>query len=200
MVNDVLHFSMEFRSIFGFSVKPVETSIDSFLDAIHPEDKERMIEIITNVILKGIHKETFYRIVLPNGEQKVLRSTWEAEMDERGEQPIQIVGMVQDVTEHQKMEQRLRESENRYKSLFQHNPLGICAMNMEGQILSVNPSLEELIGYTRKELLGTGVLVMASSEEQDKIRHHMELVPSREKRKPMNQSSYIRMGSACLSR
>ncbi|WP_283657639.1 PAS domain S-box protein [Paenibacillus sp. RC343] len=73
------------------------------------------------------------------------------------------------------MEQRLRESENRYKSLFQHNPLGICAMNMEGQILSVNPSLEELIGYTRKELLGTGVLVMASSEEQDKIRHHMEL-------------------------
>ncbi|MGW9528628.1 PAS domain S-box protein [Paenibacillus terrae] len=175
LVNDVLHFSKEFRSIFGFSVKPVEASIDSFLNVIHPEDKERMIEIITNVILKGIHKETFYRIVLPNGEQKVLRSIWEAEMDERGEQPIQIVGMIQDVTEHQKMEQRLRESENRYKSLFQHNPLGICAMNMEGQILSVNPSLEELIGYTRKELLGAGVLAMASSEKRDKIRHHMEL-------------------------
>lgn len=69
-------------------------------------------------LLKGIHEETFYRIVLPNGEQKVLRSIWETEMDEHASKPIQ--GMVQDVTEHRKMEQRLRASENRYKSLFQH--------------------------------------------------------------------------------
>ncbi|ASR48794.1 PAS domain-containing sensor histidine kinase [Paenibacillus kribbensis] len=175
LVDNVMHFSKEFRSIFGYRVKSVETSIDAFMAAVHPEDTERMQQIITNVILKGIHEETFYRIVLPNGEQKVLRSIWEAEIDEHASKPIQVVGMVQDVTEHREMEQRLRASENRYKSLFQHNPLGICAMNMEGQILSVNPSLEELTGYTSGELLGAEILAMASAEEQDKIRHHMEL-------------------------
>ncbi|APB72338.1 PAS domain S-box protein [Paenibacillus polymyxa] len=175
LVNNVMHFSKEFRSIFGYRVKSVETSIDAFMAAVHPEDTERMKQIITNVILKGVHEETFYRIVLPNGEQKVLRSIWEAEMDEHAGKPVQVIGMIQDVTEHREMELRLRESENRYRSLFQHNPLGICAVNMEGHILSVNPSLEELTGYTKDELLEADILIMASSEEQDKIKRHMEL-------------------------
>lgn len=199
LVNNVMHFSKEFRSIFGYCVKPVETSIDAFMAAVHPEDTERMKQIITNVILKGIHEETFYRIVLPNGEQKVLRSIWEAEMDEHAGKPVQVVGMIQDVTEHREMEQRLRESENRYKSLFQHNPLGICAVNMEGHILSVNPSLEELTGYTKDELLGADILIMASSEEQDKIKRHMELAKQGETQ--TYESEFIhKEGSVYLSR
>ncbi len=51
-------------------------------------------------------------------------------------------------------EQRLRESEDRYRSLFEHNPAGICIFDAAGTLLGCNEQTCRMTGRTREELLG----------------------------------------------
>jgi len=49
------------------------------------------------------------------------------------------------------MERRLRESEERYRSLFENVPVGLCRTTPDGQILDVNPALLETLGFPDRE-------------------------------------------------
>lgn len=53
------------------------------------------------------------------------------------------------------LNQSLEESEQRYKSLFEHNPNLIYSMDRKGRITSANPALEKELGYTLEEIFQT---------------------------------------------
>ena len=61
----------------------------------------------------------------------------------------------EDITERQRAEMEVRASEARYRRIFETAREGIWLMDAAtGQLLDVNPFLEELLGYSRKEMLG----------------------------------------------
>lgn len=72
--------------------------------------------------------------------------------DDNGEIQYFIV-LHYDVTERKQAERRLKESEQRYKSLFDRNPEFICAINSDGIITSANPAVENITGYKIHEVL-----------------------------------------------
>ncbi|WP_430786719.1 EAL domain-containing protein [Virgibacillus flavescens] len=47
----------------------------------------------------------------------------------------------------------LKYNDNRFYSLFEYNPDAVCSIDLSGNILSVNPAFEHILGYTEKELL-----------------------------------------------
>lgn len=59
-----------------------------------------------------------------------------------------------DITKRKIAERKLLESEQRYKSLFEHNPELVCASNKEGVITSVNPAVKKMTGYEVDEVVG----------------------------------------------
>lgn len=64
--------------------------------------------------------------------------------------------MVEDVTERMRAEAALRESEERYRTLFNEMPAGIYRTSMDGRILEANPALAALFGYDSPgDLIGT---------------------------------------------
>ncbi|MFX1259548.1 MAG: PAS domain S-box protein, partial [Promethearchaeota archaeon] len=65
---------------------------------------------------------------------------------------IQII--VQDITEMKKAEQKLIESEKKYRFIFENSPYSIFLLNLDGIIIDCNPTTERLVGYKRKELIG----------------------------------------------
>lgn len=63
------------------------------------------------------------------------------------------IEVVRDITERKEMEKQLRESEARYRTLYEGSRDGYAMVNMEGKIIESNTSFKDMIGYTEEELL-----------------------------------------------
>ncbi|MDE5413513.1 PAS domain S-box protein [Alkalihalobacterium chitinilyticum] len=63
-----------------------------------------------------------------------------------------IVVIGRDITERKKTERLLERNEQQFKSLFDHNPNGICIMDLNGEVVSCNHSLEQILGYEFSEI------------------------------------------------
>lgn len=68
-------------------------------------------------------------------------------------EPQAYIVQVRDLSQHSEMERKLAESEQRYKSLNEHNPAGILTCDIHGRIQCVNPAMERILGYSEKELM-----------------------------------------------
>ena len=74
----------------------------------------------------------------------------------------------QDVTERHLADARLRENEQRYRSLFDHHPDAIYSFDAEGRFVSANAACQALTGYDLVELLGTPFLPLVVPEHRDR--------------------------------
>lgn len=73
--------------------------------------------------------------------------------DEAG-RVIGVAGAALDVTMRKQAEEALRESEQRYRLLFDRNPDGVFSVDAQGRFTLVNPACEVISGYSRQELAG----------------------------------------------
>ena len=71
--------------------------------------------------------------------------------DESGE-VTGVFAAARDITERKRVEEALRESEERFKAVFDRAALGIAMANQEGYLVDSNPVYQAMLGYTREEL------------------------------------------------
>jgi PAS domain S-box-containing protein len=63
------------------------------------------------------------------------------------------------------VERQMRETGERYRSLFEYHPDAVFSLDLEGLFTSANPSSEQLSGYTEDELLGMSFTALLPPEE-----------------------------------
>jgi PAS domain S-box-containing protein len=61
---------------------------------------------------------------------------------------VAVIGHILNITGRKKMEQALRESQQRYQSIFENAPIGFYRTVPDGRILDANPALMEILGYS----------------------------------------------------
>jgi len=66
-----------------------------------------------------------------------------------------FTGVIRDITERKRTEGELREARDRFRSVFDHAPIGVAVVSPEGRYLQVNRSLCEILGRSEDELLNT---------------------------------------------
>lgn len=77
-----------------------------------------------------------------------------------------------DITERKKGEERLKNSEHRFRRLYDNTLFGVASVQLDYSITEVNPTLCEMLGYTREELLG---LSLTDITHPDDIGKNIEL-------------------------
>ncbi|MFQ5873894.1 MAG: PAS domain S-box protein, partial [Dehalococcoidia bacterium] len=61
---------------------------------------------------------------------------------------------VRDITDRLRAEEALKESEERFRGIFDQSPVGICLIDQECRYVQVNPAFCNMLGYTDSELVG----------------------------------------------
>lgn len=94
-------------------------------------------------------------ITLPGGRVGLMRAC--PVRDGEGEL-AGVVEVVLEITQRRRMEEALRQSEERYRQIFAHSPLGILHFDPNGVIVDCNDKLAEIMGSSREALLGFNLL------------------------------------------
>src|SRR5229473_2355246 len=134
-----VHWSAETYRIFGL---PPQTSTFDFTklpELIHPEDRQSMVQSSAAAERGGPRYDLEYRVVRPNGEVRIVHSRGDVTRDESG-RPQRIFGVIQDITERKRAEAALRESERRYRNIFESTLVSIW----EQDFSEVKAAIEDL--------------------------------------------------------
>jgi PAS domain S-box-containing protein len=139
----------QFCAMLGYSES--ELTAIKFTDITHPDDIETGVEL-TEKLFRGempsfsIEK----RYLKKNGEVLSARLTASFIWDRHGT-PVYSVAMIEDITEQKRAEEKLRQSEERHRSLFDRMLDGVYLSTHEGRFVDVNPAFVKMFGYSNKQ-------------------------------------------------
>jgi PAS domain S-box-containing protein len=122
-------------------------------DIVHPDDAPRLWDAIES-FLRGARETGVIELRLRHrdGRWRDFEAIGTNLLDEPS-----VAGIVfnsRDITGWKAAQAALRESEERFRSAFNHAPIGISMITTDGRFIQVNLALCELVGYSEQELLG----------------------------------------------
>jgi PAS domain S-box-containing protein len=109
-VQQTLYVNPAYERIWGRTCESLYRDARSFLDAIHPEDRQRFLDAFEARTQSHIHAEIDYRVIRPDGSTRWIRNNSYPVRDAAGE-VYRFVGTAEDITEQKRAEEHLRRSE-----------------------------------------------------------------------------------------
>jgi len=173
-------WSDEVFKIFCLDPATFKPQIDSILKlSPWPENNQRDKELISRAIEShepGTYEQKFLR---PDKSIGYYYSTFRGSYDNNGDL-ISIVGTILDITERKQVEEALRESEDKFKYVFDHSVIGKSLTFPSGEI-HVNKAFCDMLGYSQDELENTKWQDISSPQDIEVTQSHLNMLLSGEK-------------------
>jgi PAS domain S-box-containing protein len=166
LLTNKVHYSAEWKSQIGYGDHEIGDDFEEWQSRVHPDDVEATLENVAHSVAEARqdfqaefrlrHKDGTYRWILAQGS--VLQ-------DEAG-RSIRMLGSHVDITEHKQAEEALRESEERFRGIFETSPIGIAIVDTVTQrFLEANGSFLQILGYSLEELQQRTVMDVTHPED-----------------------------------
>ncbi|MDP6909542.1 MAG: PAS domain-containing protein, partial [Flavobacteriales bacterium] len=167
--NDELWWSDELYHLFGLNPDEFEVTKDSFNTLLHPEDEDEYLAELMTCLETGSRLKRRFRGKHSSGEWLHYETVAEMTCDDTGK-IIGMRGTVQDITERKGSENRLLESENRFRTLIENSPICIHEIDLDGKIVSMNKSGLDMLGVdSEQEVCGLAYLDAVESIDRPAI-------------------------------
>lgn len=105
-----LFWTERIAPLFGHAEGDLETSYENFLDAVHPDDRQRVADAVAACIEKDVPYQIEHRVVWPDGSVRWLLERGAVTRDGAG-RALQMLGVVQDIDDRKRAEIALAERE-----------------------------------------------------------------------------------------
>jgi PAS domain S-box-containing protein len=153
----MLYISPGYEEIWGRSCESLYDSPQSWLDAIHPEDRPRVVEAATHKQVAGTYDEE-YRIVRPDGTIRWICDRAFPVRDASGN-VYRIVGFAEDITDRKDIQESLRVSEERLERVIQGSSDGFWDGTVPPGLpwssphtpVWWSPQIKTMLGYSDEE-------------------------------------------------
>jgi PAS domain S-box-containing protein len=148
-----LYISPQVEAIFGYTAGEWAGNPDLWRERLHPEDRDRVIEVERAAADKF---DLDYRAYARDGHMLWVRDEATLIRDDRGT-PLFWQGVIYDITERKEAEERLRDAEERYRTLVEQLPAAVYvdADDSVATAQYISPQYEQLTGYSPEERLAT---------------------------------------------
>ncbi|MDH5533834.1 MAG: PAS domain S-box protein [Candidatus Pacebacteria bacterium] len=146
-----LEWSDQIYNIFEvkYSFKP---TYKKFLGMVQQNDRDRVVDFVNQSLKTGTY-QVDHRIVTGKGKIRIVQEQGKVIYDKKNK-PVQMIGVVQDVTKEKLALEKLERNENRLQSLFDNNRDALFLAEVKTRkLVAVNKKAVELMGYSKKELL-----------------------------------------------
>jgi len=144
--------SKQSERILGYSPERWLAEL-TWQDLIHPEDLDHVLTTCGKAIEEGRNHDLEYRMIAADGRVVWIRDIATVVVD--GGRPTKVRGALLDITERKRAEEALRQSEELFRSTFEHAPIGMVLASTDGRFLQANQSICEMLGYSEEELTST---------------------------------------------
>jgi PAS domain S-box-containing protein len=150
---EIIFVSKAYERLWGKSREDLLADRSTFLEPIHPEDRDRVVRALPRQPSGGY--EEVYRIKSPRGE-RWMRDRAFPVRDAAGN-VVQLVGIASDITDVRQREEAVRRAKENLELVIGHLPLAVCVYNAQGLREFVNEEWTQLLGWTQAEVAGTPV-------------------------------------------
>lgn len=159
LVSGELIWSDEIFRLFEIDKSRFGASYEAFLDAIHPDDRDRVNQAYSDSLATRTPYEITHRLRMPDGRIKWVHERCETHYSAEGK-PLRSTGTVQDITARKQAEEALRL----YANVFEHSGEAIVITDSDNRILAVNPAFTRQTGYGIDEVRGEDPRILASGQ------------------------------------
>ena len=141
------HFRM-----LGYEPGSVVPSYRAWADRIHPEDRAATEELVRTSVERCAEYRAEFRALMPDATLRWIEARARVEGDAAG-RPLRQYGVMLDITDRRQAEERVRESEERFRLVIENSHDGINLLDLAtGRYVVMSPSQVALTGFTAEEM------------------------------------------------
>ncbi|MHA2114835.1 MAG: PAS domain S-box protein, partial [Candidatus Thorarchaeota archaeon] len=154
---DRTYLSPSVSNLRGYSYE--ESLEQSWEEVLTPDSLEKLIQVFGQGVARVREGEKLEQPLKVDLEMihKDGKSFWvetSATPMYEGGVPIGIIGITRNIDDRKSAERSLRESEERYKALYENLPDGVVTIDPTGVLTLCNDKVLDMFGYTREEVIG----------------------------------------------
>jgi len=155
--NNELICDNQIYALYGLQPGELKNDCEVWLKYVHPDDRKKRSEILEQAVVCSDEYDTEFRVIWPDGSIHWLKASGTVLRDENGKQ-LRMVGVNYDITERKQAELALRESEERFRSIFESSQVIFLLIDPDsGKIYDANDAAAKFYKYSRDELISMNI-------------------------------------------
>ena len=178
-----IYVSPQLEALSGVALEQWYDGSDGWSERVHPDDRDRAVAAYREAVTSGTPYRDEYRLLDGEGNERWFDDRTVVVRDAHGA-PLEIQGVIHDITDRKRAEQalvgseaRLRAAEARYRTLVEQLPLAIYVNDLDeaGTPLYRSPATQTITGRSPEEWTGSPALLAEAVHPDDRDRVLAEL-------------------------
>lgn len=170
--NDTIHWGEGFETLFGYQVEQDNQSSNTWIDHVHPDDRERVLRAHYTVVHNQPEEKFWqdeYRFIRADGTIAHVLDKGIIIRDEAGK-AFRIIGAMQDITHRKEAEEKLQRERFLLRTMIDHLPDYINVKSRTGKLIISNEANVKLIGAeSEQQILGKTVFEFLDPQTAERI-------------------------------
>jgi PAS domain S-box-containing protein len=154
--------------VFGQDSNLLERSTPTFIERVHPEDREFVTQALMYTMEEGIDFNIEFRMLNSEARNYWMTAKGQVFYDEEGK-PIQVLGAILNINERKLAEDALILNERKWRLLIQNSFDMIAIVGSDHIIRYLSPAIELILGCSSMEMIGRHYLEFVCSDDLPQV-------------------------------